>query len=86
MPSNTHYDPNREMQEPFILQYKLDNCASDFHDVEGRKGEEQTEREEEGKRHKGLATRPGCGLREKGGESERNAKWGGGVGTGTGRD
>ena len=27
--------PQKQMQEPFILKYKLDNCASDFHDVGG---------------------------------------------------
>jgi len=40
------------MQEPFILQYKLDNCASNFCDVEGREEKEQQNvRGEEGDRN-----------------------------------
>ena len=39
--------PQKQMQEPFILEYKLDNCASDFHDVGGQGEKEQTGRERE---------------------------------------
>ena len=39
--------PQKQMQKPFILKYKLDNCASDFHDVGGREEKEQTGRERE---------------------------------------
>ena len=66
----------KQIQNSFILKYKLDNCASDFRDVGARGEKEQTERKrrERNKRDKVDELRQKMVTKE--GEKRRNMKWG----------